>query len=78
VLEKRGHISTNLHGVKCQKVMRCTVTAVFLVLCPLHYEEGLMPFYEHMNVCCNFRVISPWASPTIQNVSEATTILQEL
>jgi len=32
-----------------------------------------MPFYEHTNVCCNFRVISPWASPTIQNVSEACT-----
>lgn len=77
MLEKRGYIFTNLHGVTCQKVARCTVTPVYLVLCSLHYEEDLMPFYEHINVCSNFRVISSRAS-TIQDVAEECTALQEL
>lgn len=78
MIEKRGYISTNLHGVICQKVALCTVIPVYLVVCSLHCEEDLMPFYEHINVCSNFRLISSWASPTIQNVAKTCTTLQGL
>jgi hypothetical protein len=69
---KSGCVCTNLHGVTCQKVALFAVTLVYLVMCYLHFEEDLMPFYERINVCGNFRVIS-WASATISDSNSSIT-----
>jgi hypothetical protein len=35
----------------------------------LNYDDDVMPFYEDINVCNNFRVTSSWASATISGSS---------